>query len=602
MFGLHFKKREICLLSAIIFFAASLRLIGINWDQSNHQHPDERFLTMVATEIRIPPNLANYFNQKESLLNPYNHNFSFYVYGTFPLLLTRMIAEILKMTGYDQIFLIGRYLSVFFETATVLTVFLLSMIIFNKQTKIAFLSAFYYAIAVLPIQQAHFFTVDSFTVFFTTLTVLFFSQFLKKKRLIFLISSGLLYGLTLSSKISIIITFPFFGITLFLFPSEKSGLSKIFYLGKQALGYFIIFFICALISFRIFQPYAFIDFFSLYPNFLQNITDASKMITGEYDYPPNIQWAYTLPFIWPLKNIFFWGLGPVYSLLTISGICLFFSKKTWWKKKGIFFLISFIGIIFLYQAIQLAKYMRYFYPLYPYFALFAGLSVFKLVNFFRQRSLSFFLYVIIGFSLIWPLSFVSIYTRPHSRVIASEWIYKNIPKYSSLTSEEWDDGLPLFINGQENTYKNIGLGIYNTETKDKWITIADNLAKADFLIISSNRLSGSITRYPKRYPVASRYYELLYKEKLGFEKIAQITSYPELINPFNNLINKRLIINDNWAEESFTVYDHPQVYIFKKVDYSKEKFLELLKVDLISSAIEESPAETNYFYRFLKRK
>lgn len=598
-----YKWKSTLLFIFILLLALGLRLYGLNFDQSHHLHPDERFLTMVSTEIKIPPSLYNYFSQKESVLNPYNYKFNFYVYGTFPLLITRFFAELFKMTDYDHIFLVGRYLSAIFDVCTLIIVYFLSLRMFSFNKLIALLAAFFYAIAVFPIQQAHFFTVDSFTVFFSTLTVFLFYFFLEIKKKYLLMLTGISFGLTLASKISIVITLPLFVSALILlkFPKVKdfNNILKFIINIIESLSLFLI---TTGVSFRIFQPYAYNGLFTIFPNFIQNISEASKMITGEYDYPPNIQWVYTSPIIWPLKNIFYWGLGPIICLFAISGIIIFLLTKNDKSKVKSLFILFFMAIIFLYQGIQLAKYMRYFYPLYPYLTIFAGFTVFKLINVLKNKIKIFVLIVIIVLSIYWPLSFMAIYSRPHSRVMASEWIYQHIPTNSTITSEEWDDGLPLGIPGYTGSYNNIGLGIYNTDLKEKWNLIADKLSDVDYIILSSNRLFGSIPRYPLRYPVASRYYPLLFQGKLGFEQVAKITSFPSLgLNLFKSYF-PILTIDDHDSEESFTVYDHPQIYIFKKTTYSKEKFLTALELERINLLKEENPAETNFFYRFLKRK
>ncbi|MDP7260290.1 MAG: hypothetical protein QF376_05365, partial [Anaerolineales bacterium] len=41
-----------CLLVVVVAAAAYLRFVGLNWDEFQHLHPDERFLTMVETGIR----------------------------------------------------------------------------------------------------------------------------------------------------------------------------------------------------------------------------------------------------------------------------------------------------------------------------------------------------------------------------------------------------------------------------------------------------------------------------------------------------------------------------------------------------------------------
>lgn len=599
---MHNRKLKL-LLIFILLLAVGLRLYGLNFDQSHHLHPDERFLTMVSTEIKIPPTLHNYFSQKDSVLNPYNHKFSFYVYGIFPLLITRFFAELFKMTDYDHIFLVGRVLSVIFDISTLIIVYFLSLRMFSRNKSIALWAAFFYAIAVFPIQQAHFFTVDSFTVFFSTLTVFLFYLFLELKKPSLLLLTGISFGLTLASKISIVITLPLFvlALVLFSFPKIKNINNIIKFITKIA-GYLFLFLVAVGFSFRVFQPYAFDGLFTLYPNFIQNITEASKMITGEYDYPPNIQWAYTTPILWPIKNIFYWGLGPVISLLAAGGIIIFLIEKRKENKGKSLFILLFMAIIFFYQGIQLAKYMRYFYPLYPYLTIFAGFMASMLISILKHKAKNIALIIIVVLSLYWPLSFMTIYSRPHSRVMASEWIYQHIPPNSTITSEEWDDGLPLGLQGYINTYKNIGLGIYNTDNIEKWNLIADKLSGADYIILSSNRLSGSIPRYPLRYPVASRYYQLLFQGKLGFAQVAKITSFPSLGIPLLKSYISIITFNDQSAEESFTVYDHPQIYIFKKTGFSKNKFLKTLEIERVKLLKEENPAETNFFYRFLKRK
>src|SRR5215211_3092770 len=49
------RQRAITLsLAVVLIVGAILRFTGQNWDQSHYQHPDERFITMVATTIEWP--------------------------------------------------------------------------------------------------------------------------------------------------------------------------------------------------------------------------------------------------------------------------------------------------------------------------------------------------------------------------------------------------------------------------------------------------------------------------------------------------------------------------------------------------------------------
>ncbi len=165
-------------------------------------------------------------------------------------------------------------------------------------------------------------------------------------------------------------------------------------------------------------------------------------------------------------------------------------------------------------------------------------------------------------SICWSIAFFSIYSKPNTRVSASKWINQNIPLGSYLAIEHWDDALPLF--GTEK-YHFLEMPLYeNDNSFGKWEKVNVNLRKADYIILASNRLYvplqklADCQKYKVCYPKTAQYYRDLFSGKLGFEKVAEFTSYPSIFN---------LSVNDQPADESFTVYDHPKVIIFKKTSF-----------------------------------
>ena len=219
-------------------------------------------------------------------------------------------------------------------------------------------------------------------------------------------------------------------------------------------------------------------------------------------------------------------------------------------------ILFWIVIVFFYQGFQFAKPMRYFYPLYPFLAI---SSSYAFCYFFHKRinNFSIFLPFIILFA-VYPISFLMIYSRPHSRVIASEWIYNHIPTGSTLSCEHWDDCLPLPVDGKSSQlYRIVTLSMYDLDTQKKWERINKQLEEIDYLILSSNRLWGSIPRASWKYPMTSTFYVDLFSGKLKFDKIAEFTSRPTI--PF---LSFELI--DDSADENFTVFDHPKVLIFRR--------------------------------------
>lgn len=67
-----------------------------DWDSGTGQHPDERFFTYVASTVRLPSDLGEFYGSSRSPLNPRSYEqFPLYVYGPLPIILTRAVAVML---------------------------------------------------------------------------------------------------------------------------------------------------------------------------------------------------------------------------------------------------------------------------------------------------------------------------------------------------------------------------------------------------------------------------------------------------------------------------------------------------------------------------
>jgi asparagine N-glycosylation enzyme membrane subunit Stt3 len=156
----------------ILSVAAYLRFVGIDWGEYQYLHPDERFLVWVGSDISPVEKFSDYWDTATSSLNPHNRGHGFYVYGTLPLFLTRYVVEwVYGHSGFNEMTDLGRMLSAIFDLLTVLLVFQVGRRVYNW--RVGLLASAFYALAVLPIQHAHFFTMDSFTTFFALLTIFF---------------------------------------------------------------------------------------------------------------------------------------------------------------------------------------------------------------------------------------------------------------------------------------------------------------------------------------------------------------------------------------------------------------------------------------------
>ena len=605
------------LFAGVFLLAFGFRFYGVNWDQDQHLHPDERFLTMVTGAIDWPDNLYEYFDTSHSPLNPHNRGHDFFVYGTFPVFLTKYAAEILGQADYNGIAITGRQLSALFDLGTVVLIFAIArqFVLPDKKNTDDFLlpclAMLFYALAVLPIQLAHFFAVETYLTFFLTFSLYLTLKLIRnpeqKRPAVFFL--GLFFGLSVASKISAVIFLPVILFAL-VFPYLKT--KKLI----ASIGSLLLFILAFYFSVRIFQPYLFTDAawtsFKINPKILENWKQLSRLMKPDSGFPPSIQWFNRTPLLYPLQNLILWGLGLPLGLLSLMAV-FYFPLKTAYellnnKKRSlnlpIFILLVWTLLLFIYQGIQPSMSIRYLHPIYPPLLLLTAIFVADLSGKIITTTLA-LIFILVA---VWPVSFISIYSRSHSRVLASDWIYENLPAGSRLAVEHWDDGLPLTLdeNRLNQNYSYLSLPLYDPDTPEKWQNVAGILRQSDYIVLTSNRLWASLTRVPDRFPVTANYYRKLFSGELGFKKIAEITSYPTLPLPgfclylvppqeqYLNLENKNkgnlnlgncdsyqgidysgLVIRDDISDETFTVYDHPKILIFQKVqnlDYFKQVY------------------------------
>jgi 4-amino-4-deoxy-L-arabinose transferase-like glycosyltransferase len=545
------------LLILIVILGAFFRFSDINWDQGQHLHPDERFLTMVGTDMKLPRSFATYLTPQLSSMNPANIGHSFYVYGTFPVIFNKLFAIYSGADTYNDFSLLGRMLSGFVDLLMVVIVFKTAEL-FEKRYKVdknvKYWSAFFYAIAVLPIQLAHFFTVDTFLSAFAFLSFYSALKFSFDKKVYWLLLSGIFFGLALASKVTAIFIFPLLLYFLINAYAEKRKIEKKKLL--RLVGDLVLFGIATYLSLRITDPYLFqnASFFDLKPSelFLKNLNDLKAWSDPKAWYPPGVQWIHKTPVLFALKNIVLYGIGIGYAACCALGIWYLFKKIKNWE---LYLLLGWVVLFFLYQSLQSVQTMRYFLILYPFLALFAGIGF----AYFAQHKPKWIQGILLFLVIIWPVLFFSIYTQPITRYTASNWIYNNVPANSIILTESWDDGLPLPIfDMSRRNYIPKQLPVFDPDTPQKWETINSLLKQGNYLILSSNRGWGSIPTVPERFPLMKKFYEDLIAGKTKYKEVAQFTSYPSL-----TYLGIPLTISDDNAEEAFTVYDHPKVMIFK---------------------------------------
>ena len=591
------------LLILAIVIGGALRLTDLNWDDGKGYHPDERFITGVTTALKFPETLKQFIDPRQSNFNPYNddrkqpRNFA---YGSFPLYATKTVQQVMsafdkKWLDYDRTALVGRALSAIFDTGAILFVFLLARRLFNRRA--ALIAAFLYALSVLSIQHAHFYTSDITLNFFILLTAYAATDIVRRGD----IRSGALTGaaaaIAVACKISAAPLLLLIPVALFLRwrgvrlraddpAAPRVEGDRILGVGAAAVVAFLaLTFIC--------QPYAVLDAASLF----RSIEEQNNIIvTGEADLPYTRQYQGTAPYVYFLQQLVVWGLGVPYGVVALAGWAFLIYLALRKRSVGAILLLAWLIPYFAITGRSQAKFLRYMLPLLPFLAIGAAVLSDHIRGWLGalakrlslpsggavSAALTFgFPALLVGMTALYALAFANIYTEPHTANQASKWINANVPGGSGITREHWEEG----IAGLNQTYRQPpavpDLPMYEADNTQKADLLGRALAQSDYIVFFSNRLYGTVGRLAQRYPLSREYYRLLFSGELGYElayyadapiQLGPIALYedtfgrPGLPRP-GALADYRpapLTLNLGFADESFSAYDHPLTMVFKK--------------------------------------
>ena len=401
--------------------------------------------------------------------------------------------------------------------------------------------------------------------------------------------------------------------------NEASRRIGVAFMGLLAAG-------CAsLATFIIVQPYAIIDA----SRFVADVTEQSEMVRRIRDYPYTRQYIDTAAYLYHVRQLAAFGLGWPLGVVAWAGL-LYASLRGMRFYYGIIYLVVgwlipmglllvSTGIVFIAAASMIAfaalvatlgvrsresrgtvlllswivpyllvtgafqvKFTRYLIPVTPLLVLFGAQMLFHLwewVASYRRwlrHVVAAVMIALVVVSGLYALAYMGIYQVPHTAIRSSEWLNQNAPADSVILMEHWEEGIPNL--GQ---YEVPRLPVYETDTPHKLDGLAAELARADYILFYSNRLYGTITRLPERYPVTSAYYRLLFGGELGYQLANVETAYPNLAGvtlvddtygrpglptPEGQETPPGLNFNLGYADESFSAYDHPKGLIFENVE------------------------------------
>jgi YYY domain-containing protein len=558
----------------IVLVSMILRLYQPDWYNDRQFHPDERWIISNA----VPP--IKYWGDKPIGLQ----------YGSLPIYILHIQRSIVFwINSHWQIrdmnaATIGgaRVLSGLVDTGTIIFIFFTAFLLFGSG--VALLAAFLLGFTVLHIHASHFYTVDTFVTFFIAGCVYFSARIYKYGNIKDYILSGVFLGAALASKTAALpVIFVILTAHLLYFFSIKGNTKKAKEEKVQSWLNFGTAITVTLIAFFIFMPHAILSFqqFMRDQNYQKSI-----LVTGEGDVPYNRQYLKTTPYLYYIKNLVLYTMGIPYGTVAFFAfafyLILFFKKLKDGKliDAGILLILSFAFPYFLIVGASFAKFNRYMLPFTPFLAILTAKFIYDFYNLSNRKIALALKYLVVLSVIFYGFAFMNVYFNSHTWIQASRWIYKNIPEINNsktppqrttILNEMWGDDLPVYADGKHiGIYNNLKWNLQEPDSPRKIDELSNALSQSDYVMMADKRAYGTYQRIPERYPINYFYYKTMLNEpeKLGFKKVYECAVYPSFLG---------ITIKDDNADESFQLYDHPHVYIFKNELYlSSQQLKELI--------------------------
>jgi len=529
------------LFASIVLLGLILRFYKIDWGESYYFHPDEYHIAAAVDRLDFPNNM----NPK---LFSYGSSTVYLIYFTKAVLGNINI----NLATINPI-LVGRFYSALFSTLTIIVVLLLTYQI-TKNEAFAALAAFLFAVLPGAIQQAHFTTPESFVTFWLLLSLLLIVKAVSSRVGKFMELSAVAFGIAVATKISSLIFLPILLIAPFVQAKTKLSGNKLAIVTLHSIKLGLIAFFITIFIF----PHIFLD----HTAFISSMRYETGVGGGNPVVFYTRQFINTTPIAFQFTKILPYTLGVGVLLLGLAGILLALIKlfRTLKTNRKLFLVVLTFLLLFLTNSFFFAKWTRFIAPTFPFWCIFSSYLLFHLfgkpTSPTRRKLATLLLTLVLLTTTLWSSMFFSIYSKVDVRITATRWIQTNIPKGSVLLTESGNTlDVPLW-----GIYTKKVFDFYTLEENPiNLVSLATDLEKSDYFIIQSRRVFVNHTRLIDNYPKSANFYKQLLNGELGFVEIKEFDSFPEL-----QIGAYKIDVNDELAEETWSVFDHPVIRIYKK--------------------------------------
>jgi YYY domain-containing protein len=607
--------RWVQVLLLVLAFTAFSRFIQPDWYGSRQFHPDERWLFQKTAELSYPGEPGRASGDSAGLQ-----------YGSLPLYIVATAKDFARalVPGLDVnhfVMVAGRMLSGLADTLSVLLVFLIGAKLWDRRTGL--MAAALLAFAPVHIQLSHFFTVDPLLAAGCLACLYACAAVLQGGGWAWSGLAGAFAGAAMASKSSSLLLvipilvahgFRLWDLRLTAKSTQREeALNLVYGLGISAISLLLVFFIS--------MPWALLDM----EKFLRNQAEQRAiLVTGSPMGTPYVrQYWDTTPVFFHLKNVLLYYQGWLPGALGLIAFAYYLVKPAFSIKQLLseskvqssksrvrlrppapgpqaldrhtLLLLSWMVPYLLVVGFAFAKFARYMLPFIPFLCLLGAHLAAEAWQRWQasRRALAVAGLLVLLSALGAACGYLATYFRPHPWIAASEWIYANVPptqpadapalpappqkknaqpapaatRPTSILNETWGDDLPVDVKGKNNgQYRNWQVNIVEWDSPRKLQEFGQKLSQSDLVVMGDARAYGTYLRLPHRFPLTYAYYHLMFThpEKLGFERAHESANFPGFLgwssDDSRTLDKPRLL----WADESFTLYDHPRSFLFRR--------------------------------------
>jgi hypothetical protein len=566
--GYDLSRRSALLwVAAATAVGAALRFYGLAWGAPYfHFHIDEHIVFTYAESLSR--------NTKEAA-----ESAKFFMYSPVPMYILNgltaaynaLVHRLDLTVPRDEVtyMLLGRSISAALGTATIPLVYHVARHVSGRLAGV--FAAFFLAFSVIHLRESHFFSLDVSMTFFTVVAWCFLVRTVERGDTVGAAGSALGLGLGVASKYSAAFIGPLIGIAELLSPFGPRGLTPIRpwirVVVRTALTG-----LAGIAIFLLLDPLV-VRYFDKFQSDIKVWVIDPLSGTSKPEWIAQFADVTAIPY-W-FTNLLWWGLGPALEIWAVAGVLWLL-----WRRDRMSLLTAAFPIAYWLSAgktATIAPFIRYTVPLAPPLAVAAAALSADLFRRPRWSRLSVVATtIVIGTTALWAIAYMNVYRQPDSRLEASAWLLKNVPAGSKILVEPSHNTPPMgsYLNGV-NFYGNYVLfypqtdrhdyyqlyaldtyrSLYNRGTDDDFRRnyIQSRLALVDWIVMDDTFLQQYQHLPSPDHAVVKQYYKDLFDGRLGFKLVKTFKTYPSLFG---------LTINDDDAELTFRLFDHPRVFVF----------------------------------------